>query len=91
MIGAIRLDKVIAQFLHYIQVERGLANNTVYSYKRDLTQYILYMDKVEGLIELRDIRRQHIVHFLYELKQKGRAETTIARTMLPLERCTNSH
>ncbi|WP_062047311.1 site-specific tyrosine recombinase XerD [Bacillus sp. JCM 19034] len=75
------MDKVIAQFLHYIQVERGLANNTVYSYKRDLTQYILYMDKVEGLIELRDIRRQHIVHFLYELKQKGRAETTIARTI----------
>lgn len=79
--GRNRLDKVIAQFLHYIQIERGLATNTILSYERDLSQYVLYMSKVEGLLELSEIRRQHIVHYLFELKQKGRAETTIARTI----------
>ncbi|MCK0473808.1 site-specific tyrosine recombinase XerD [Halalkalibacter sp. APA_J-10(15)] len=75
------MDNIIAQFLHYIQVERGLANNTILSYKRDLSQYVHYMEKVENISSLNQITRQHIVYYLYELKEKGRAETTIARTI----------
>ncbi|GAE36861.1 site-specific tyrosine recombinase XerD [Halalkalibacter akibai] len=71
----------INEFLHYIQVERGLANNTIESYKRDLMQYDLYVKKVENIDNLKRIDRQTIVHYLYFLKEQGRAETTIARTI----------
>lgn len=69
----------IAEFLHYIRVERGLATNTIQSYQRDLKQYEQYLKNVEGVGTMKDIDRQTIVHFLYHLKEQGRAETTVAR------------
>lgn len=69
----------IAEFLHYIRVERGLAKNTIESYERDLNQYEQYVKHVEGLKGINEIDRQTIVYFLAHLKEKGRAETTIAR------------
>lgn len=71
----------ITDFLHYIQVERGLAKNTIQSYERDLKQYELYVKNVENKVNIKQIDRQTIVQYLYFLKEQGRAETTIARTI----------
>jgi integrase/recombinase XerD len=71
----------ITEFLHYIQVERGLAKNTIQSYERDLKQYQLYVVNVENKVEIKQIDRQTIVQYLFFLKEQGRAETTIARTI----------
>lgn len=73
------MEKERTQFLQYIQIERGLAHNTIESYKRDLQQYDQYVLNVEGVKEMEAITRQHIVHFLLFLKEQGRADTTIAR------------
>jgi integrase/recombinase XerD len=79
--GAIKVSNEISEFLHYIQVERGLAKNTIQSYERDLKQYELYIKNVENLHHIQDIDRQTIVQYIYFLKEQGRAETTIARTI----------
>lgn len=73
------MDKEITEFLHYIKVVRGLADNTIQSYERDLQQYVRYVQEVEKKRSLQEIERQTIVHFIYHLKDKGRADTTIAR------------
>ncbi|WP_332691308.1 site-specific tyrosine recombinase XerD [Halalkalibacter lacteus] len=75
------MEHEINEFLHYIQVERGLAQNTIQSYQRDLKQYDLYVKNVENKNEINEIDRQTIVQYLYFLKEQGRAETTIARTI----------
>ncbi|WP_227935077.1 site-specific tyrosine recombinase XerD [Alkalihalobacillus deserti] len=75
------MGKEITEFLHYIQVERGLARNTIQSYERDLKQYELYVKNVENKANIKEIDRQTIVQYLYILKEQGRAETTIARTI----------
>lgn len=33
------MDNEIADFVHYLTIEKGLAENTVKSYERDLKQY----------------------------------------------------
>ncbi|OLO42678.1 site-specific tyrosine recombinase XerD [Alkalihalophilus pseudofirmus] len=71
----------IEEFIHYSMVERGLSNNTIESYRRDLKQYIKYMKEVEQMNAIEFIDRNGILNYLYFLKDKGRADTTIARTI----------
>jgi integrase/recombinase XerD len=70
----------IEDFIHYVIVERGLALNTVQSYKRDLKQYKAYIEKLQ-LKSFDDVNRVHIMEFLYHLKDSGRASSTIARNI----------
>lgn len=71
----------IEDFLHYIIVEKGLAENTIESYRRDLTKYTQYLINVEQLSSLDDVNRIVIMNYLYFLREQGRASTTIARTI----------
>lgn len=73
------MREVIEQFLQYISLERGLSQNTLISYQRDLNQYIDYLINEEKLNNIKQINRSHIVNFLYHLQNNGRAKTTIAR------------
>ncbi|WP_100372580.1 site-specific tyrosine recombinase XerD [Bacillus sp. FJAT-45037] len=71
----------VVDFLQYIQIERGLADNTVQSYRRDLLSYVKFIDNVATVQSFTDVTRHHIVDYLYFLKEQGRAEATIARTI----------
>ncbi|HHY71700.1 MAG TPA: site-specific tyrosine recombinase XerD [Bacillus bacterium] len=68
-------------FLHYLLVDRRAANNTVQSYRRDLKQYIQYIETVEGLQSFDAVSTIHIVNYLAFLKEQGKAVTTISRTV----------
>jgi integrase/recombinase XerD len=68
-------------FLHFIIVEKGLAKNTVVSYRRDLTKYSQYLINVEQMTSLNDVTRIVIMNYLFFLKEQGQASTTIARTI----------
>ncbi|MDM5199593.1 site-specific tyrosine recombinase XerD [Fictibacillus enclensis] len=71
----------VQDFIHYLIVERGLSKNTVDSYRRDLEQYALYMEKVERIDAIGKIQRANIVGYLLHLKENGKAATTIARNI----------
>jgi integrase/recombinase XerD len=71
----------VQDFLQYIIVERALSKNTIDSYKRDLTQYILYLEKVESIESIHQVERSHIMGFLLFLKENGKASTTLARNI----------
>ncbi|WP_070121594.1 site-specific tyrosine recombinase XerD [Bacillus marinisedimentorum] len=71
----------VEDFIHFLIVERALADNTVQSYRRDLGQYVLYLDKVEQLSSVNDVKRAHIINYIHHMKEQGRAQTTIARNL----------
>lgn len=75
------LEGYISGFIQYSLLERGLSENTLQSYERDLQQYVAYLKKVEEINDCNVIERANIVNYLYFLKEKGRAESTIARTI----------
>ncbi len=73
------MEDQLKDFMHYLLVEKGLANNTIVSYERDLKSYLHYLKNVETVQNWNDAQRGHIVHFLGFLKEQGKSSKTLAR------------
>lgn len=69
----------LLDFIQFMIVEKGLSANTVQSYERDLKAYISYIDKVEQVQTICDVKRVHILQFFVYLKSQGKSAKTIAR------------
>jgi len=75
------MKEYLKLFLHYLSVEKGLARNSLDAYERDLTAFIQYLSDKQALTAIDQIDRVHIVHYLMQLRQAGKASSTVARTM----------
>lgn len=69
----------IKDFIHYLIVERGLSNNTIVSYERDLKSYQRHLEEQQQIRSFNDVSRLHIIQFLKTLKETGKSSKTIAR------------
>ncbi|MFY4775899.1 site-specific tyrosine recombinase XerD [Metabacillus sp. RGM 3146] len=69
----------IKDFIHYLVVERGLSNNTVVAYERDLCSYARFLSDEQNLSSFNDVTRLSIIQFLKVLKDQGKSSKTIAR------------
>lgn len=75
------MQDYIEDFLHYLLVERGLAENTIQSYRRDIEGYTTYLMQVEEINHPNLITRNHIMKFLVFQKDAGKSSRTIARNI----------
>ncbi|MDR6998622.1 site-specific tyrosine recombinase XerD [Neobacillus niacini] len=69
----------LRDFLEFLIVGKGLAQNTIMSYERDLKSYIRFLQNVERISSFNLVQRVHIVQFLSFLKEQGKSSKTIAR------------
>jgi len=76
----LEIDKHIDNFFNYIVIEKGLSNNTVVSYSRDLRKFIDFLGKNE-ISDLSRVTNVHIVSFLVELKSQGLSSRTTGRNL----------
>lgn len=74
------MKELIDTFLNYLSVERGLAKNTIISYREDLHAYINFMEynKIDALSR---IQKNDIVDFMLNQKDKGVQASSIARRL----------
>ncbi len=69
----------IADYIHFIRVERQLSDNTLASYKRDLDEYAMFIQEKQRLKSFNEVTRQHILLHLEELRKQGKTARTVAR------------
>jgi len=65
------------EFLRYLTIEKGLSDNTIYNYGKDLarlTQYAYHLSTSIQALDARDLR-----HFLAQLSRDGLAPATVRR------------
>lgn len=79
------LDRAVDTFLRHITLERGLAANTVSSYRRDLAAYAAWLES-NGVTELTDVTSQHAGDYLASLRERPQPLTpsSVARTLSSL-------
>ena len=72
------MDEIIEEYLKFIQLEKGLSENTIGAYRRDLKKYQDYLEE-EKINHIDFIDRQTIQVCLGDLHDKGASAKSIAR------------
>ena len=78
------MNKLVKEFLDYLLIERGLADNTIVSYEKDLQNFLQFLNKV-SVKDLEKLEKEHILAYLVHLKKMKRAAATIARRTAALK------
>ncbi|MGX9133777.1 site-specific tyrosine recombinase XerD [Rummeliibacillus sp. JY-2-4R] len=69
----------IADYIHFLRVERQLSENTLQSYERDIKDYTTNIFDKQQLNTFDDIDRLHILQHLQALRNKGISVRTVSR------------
>jgi integrase/recombinase XerD len=78
------MEELVEKFLNYLSVERGLSQNTLSAYGSDLKKYIAFLRK-SRIRTLAKTTKHEIITYLLELKNKGLAPTSVARSLVSLK------
>lgn len=74
-------ESELKQYLRFIKLEKGLAENSYHSYENDLRRYLLFVKNDLNIRSLGGITIGHIENYLAELTSMGLAVSTIARNI----------
>jgi integrase/recombinase XerD len=77
------VDNSIAEFINYLYVERGLAENTRVSYQRDLKKFTEFLADRRGNIQR--ATRPMIISYLLSLENAGKKAATVARRLAAIK------
>ena len=68
--GPSGLQRALRTYLDHLVVERGLADNTMKSYRRDLRRYVAWL-AAQGVLDLDGVREDTVTGFLVSLREGG--------------------
>ncbi len=72
------MEKELKDYYSFLKFEKGLAKNTLDSYKHDLKVYVTFMTSI-GINEFLDIKSSDLEAFILELSELYYSNSTIAR------------
>lgn len=73
----------VQSFIRYIGDEKGLSQNTLESYQRDLLQFFEFIEK-QGIESADQIKKVHISMYMNDLKGQSFASSTLTRKLVSL-------
>jgi len=76
------ISAAIQGFLTHVRVEKGLSNNTISAYRRDLVKFDAFVKKRK--LTLESVRRDDLVDFLANLFHQKLESRTVARHLVTL-------
>src|SRR5574344_1244524 len=72
--------QVLSEYLEFLEIEKGLAQNSIQAYRRDLEDFLSFcLD-----IEVNEITRSHINNYIRNLREKSYAPTSVMRKIASL-------
>jgi integrase/recombinase XerD len=78
------MNDLLDSFLSFLVVEKGLSENTLESYGRDLKKFLLFIES-QGITSAREIRYGDILDFMTHSREEGLGATSIVRSMVSVK------
>lgn len=72
---------LLSDYIDYIEIEKGLSNNTIDAYRRDIMAFIEYCQ----VDDIKLITRIHISSFIMDLREKNISQSSISRKVSALK------
>ncbi|MDK2801487.1 MAG: integrase/recombinase XerD [Clostridiales bacterium] len=74
------MEVLVQKFVDFLENEKGLSDNTLQSYRRDIQQYISYLKEM-NISNIAGVNKTTVITYLLYLQKKGRATSTISRNL----------
>ncbi len=78
------MEQLVAQFINYLLVEKGLAKNTLYNYRIDLNQFVYFLKKINDN-NISRINSKVLTNFINFLRNKNISSRSISRKIVTLK------
>ena len=78
------MTEILTKYLSFLLVERGVAQNTIESYGRDLRRFLLFLEQNQGINDLKIITPEVIVAFLTQIRDEGLSSNSMNRSLAAL-------
>ena len=75
--------EILTKYFNYLLIERGVAQNTMESYGRDLRRFIFFVEKKE-IKDIKEVTPEIIVEFLTYIRDEGLAANSMNRSLAAL-------
>jgi integrase/recombinase XerD len=76
------LESQIRSYLNYMRVEKGLSENTIQAYRRDLEKFAIFVQ--ERKLSASGVTRSDVVDFLATLYRRGLDSRSVARHLVAI-------
>jgi integrase/recombinase XerD len=74
------MEALVEKFINFLERDKRLSLNTLQSYRRDIEQYITYLQEI-NLHNITNTNKTTVIAYLLHLQKKGRATSTISRNL----------
>ena len=76
------MEAQVRTFLNYLRVEKGLSDNTIQAYRRDMAKFAVFAG--ERKVGVTGLRREHVVDFLGTLYRRNLDSRSVARHLVTI-------
>jgi len=77
------MQQWMEKYLNYLLIERGAAQNTLESYRRDLRRFVLIVQE-KGFTDVRQILPETVIAYLVRIKDEGLSANSMNRSLAAL-------
>jgi integrase/recombinase XerD len=74
------MEALVQKFVNFLERDKRLSLNTLQSYRRDIEQYLIYLQEI-NLQNISATNKTTVIAYLLYLQKKGRATSTISRNL----------
>jgi tyrosine recombinase XerD len=75
------MQELLAKYFNYLLIERGVAQNTLEAYSRDLRRFLLFVQEQKGLTQLPEVTPEVIIEYLTQIKREGLSANSMNRSL----------